>query len=704
MTAPDRPRISVVILTANRIHLLAETLKTLAKGTRIPDEVVVVLNSPEDGTRESLEGQKHAFPLKMIECPQSGFAEARNRGVAAAAGPFVAFLDDDCDADRWWLERLAAALEDAEAVGGAVLPAEHHEVPPDYSPDLNWLVGLSPPAFFSDLAGRLILPQTANLAFRRDVWERFPFHEVGGRLHGSESRQNYAIGREDAQWWRRLRREGVRCTVEQTAIVWHKIPTERFASEAIASRARHDGAAHWQREEPRADLPEAAADLASLPFRIGRDLLFEESLTQGQAIARHMPWARRQWSLLKSAREAVGQPVSVPERAALLGRAAAGVIASQAKPLLRQPAAFLHHAMKPIPPLPTVDDPPGRLLVVCYDFLGDAVLAMPLLEQLRAALPYTRIELLTGEVAGPLFRSRREIDELTVLPSSLSKRSPDAVRRVWKAVQDSQPDAIVVTYFHGAPPLGLFAATNAPVVCWDRDGGLEQQLWYDLASKRVLKSLRKAEVAALLDLAAPFGIETKITRPTYKPSKKAGRRVDSVLDRLGLKANKFAVIHLDGPDGHWKSWDLERWGEIARRLCDEHGLRVLLAGTRQGRRLAEKLNLPTDVAVSVHGIFDSAELAALLKRARIFLGPDSGPAHLAQAVRTPAVILFGPTEEFRWGPMPRLKSDGETALPFRTVRCAPDDLFDSERRGLPANVQVLAIQPDDVMRAVAELL
>ena len=95
---------------------------------------------------------------------------------------------------------------------------------------------------------------------------------------------------------------------------------------------------------------------------------------------------------------------------------------------------------------------------------------------------------------------------------------------------------------------------------------------------------------------------------------------------------------------------------------------------------------------SLHGALDSDELAALLAGALFFVGCDSGPAHLAQAVGAPAMVLFGMTGQHRWGPLPRL--EGEEPPPIRTLSAGPGDLLPEECRGLPVNhaMRLLAVE------------
>ncbi|MBX3728744.1 MAG: glycosyltransferase [Candidatus Sumerlaeia bacterium] len=697
--------ISVVILSGGRLEKLARCLECLAAGTRLPDEVVLVDKDPSGRTAQFLDRAELPFPLARIEGGDLGFAESRNRGVEAARGPLVAFLDDDCYADRYWLERLAVALEGADAVGGVVLPARDHRPPADFVPALNWTVGLSSTGLLSETGGMIELPSTSNLGLRKALWQDLPFQEIGGNLTRPDAAGNYRVGREDAQWWRGVRRCGFRTAIARRALVFHDIEPQRYGFARALGRAENDARAHWHREHPREELAAAAEDVAHYPARVARDL-FAPGVSAAQARRAHGTWARRQWALLAAAVDDPNSDFSPTDRTALLARAGIRLVGDLAKPLVRGAAALAHHEFKRIRPLPSPASPPARLLVVSYNFLGDAVLTIPLLEQLDAAFPDAHLSVLCGPAAAPILRAVPAVDDVIELPGRLPKRDPRAVARVYRAVHDAEPDAIVVTYFHGAPPLGIFAATDAPVICWDQDHGMEQELWRDLGSAVVPKNMKKAEVAALLDLAAPLGVTTRPARPRWTPPAAARERIATLLERWGCEPGRFAVIPLDGVAGTWKVWPHERWAPVAWHLWEQHGLRVVFDGRRTARRTFEALGLSAEWAISSHGMLDTAELGALLAQARVCVGVDSGPQHLAHAVGTPTLTLFGPMDERRWDALPRLSADGDSPLPFAALRAsdAPFEWLPHERLGLPADIWFQRLQPESVIGEVDRLL
>lgn len=117
---------SVIVITRDRPDGLARLLASLAAQTQPPGEVVVVMNACRvsyDAARARWDG---ALPVRWVTEPTPGVAHARNAGVAAARGEILLFIDDDCEADARWIERLVAPFAlnpHIGIVGGEILSA-----------------------------------------------------------------------------------------------------------------------------------------------------------------------------------------------------------------------------------------------------------------------------------------------------------------------------------------------------------------------------------------------------------------------------------------------------------------------------------------------------------------------------------------------------------------------------------------------------
>jgi glycosyltransferase involved in cell wall biosynthesis len=117
------PSISVVVITRNRAEWLKDALHSLARQSRRPDEVVVVDNASQDHTGDIVRIFGDKLNIKYVYEAVRGIPRARNAGVRNATGDIIAFMDDDCVADRDWLKYIEVPFvkdPNVGVVGGEV--------------------------------------------------------------------------------------------------------------------------------------------------------------------------------------------------------------------------------------------------------------------------------------------------------------------------------------------------------------------------------------------------------------------------------------------------------------------------------------------------------------------------------------------------------------------------------------------------------
>ena len=233
------PLFSVVICTRDRREQLARCLDRLA-GLRYPDfEVVVVDNAPRgQGTRSVVDGA--AVPCRYVRENRPGLAWARNAGAAAAAGDFLAFMDDDEAPDPDWLSELMVGFRSGENVGcvaGMILPAAlgtqaqlwfeqfgGHSKGRGFAPAVFSARGSQSPVYPLPPFGA-----GGNMAFRRDA-----LSTIGG-FDVALGAGTPACGAEDTFAFSRLLLSGYRMAYQPSALVRH----EHYADAAGLNRQFH---------------------------------------------------------------------------------------------------------------------------------------------------------------------------------------------------------------------------------------------------------------------------------------------------------------------------------------------------------------------------------------------------------------------------------------------------------------------------------
>ena len=309
------------------------------------------------------------------------------------------------------------------------------------------------------------------------------------------------------------------------------------------------------------------------------------------------------------------------------------------------------------------DFPGGRVLVVRPGGIGDAVLLLPALAALRRAAPASPVDVLCEARNAPLFALSGLADR--ILPYDAHPlRTVRTLRRTRYAA------ALDTEQFH--PSSALFCAlSRAPLrigfnVAPARFGVYTRIVPYDLSGPESAQFARL--FAAALDL--PAGDAS----PPFERSS---------FEQITIPLpTTYAALHVGG-SAPCKRWRSERFAALAAALAERHALPCVLLGAREDLPAARSIlslfpshasasspSSPVVAPVNLVGRLDLARTAAVCARASLLVGPDSGLAHLAAAVGTPVVALFGPSDPAKWGPPP----DRGTAL-RHPLPCSPCSMF-----------------------------
>jgi heptosyltransferase-2 len=335
-------------------------------------------------------------------------------------------------------------------------------------------------------------------------------------------------------------------------------------------------------------------------------------------------------------------------------------------------------ALGALPPAP-------RILIVRYSALGDVVLATSVLQPLRERFPTARLEWVTAPAYAPLLEGLPELAAVHRLGQT-GQDGPAALRARLRGRFDLAID------LQEKVKSGWLTWSAAPRrLHFHRRTGAEALLALlgrDRPNVRGHATRQYAEVLAPLGVAAPGPLRVAL-------SAAAGAAADQALHGAG---DRPLVALAPGATWATKRWSAARFAEVGEALHgDGFGL-VLCAGPGDAVAAAEfraacRAPLVADLtSLKVDG------MAAALARVRLLVACDSGPVHLASAVGTPALALFGPTSPVRWGPSApgRVLSLG---LP-----CQPCSNHGQERCPLGHHRCLVDLGADRVLAAARELL
>jgi ADP-heptose:LPS heptosyltransferase len=195
--------------------------------------------------------------------------------------------------------------------------------------------------------------------------------------------------------------------------------------------------------------------------------------------------------------------------------------------------------------------------------------------------------------------------------------------------------------------------------------------------------------------------------PMFRVSPTARASVADKWERTGLAERDRPVIAIQPSAGaRLKSWPVERWAALADRLATQHDLSVLLCGGPDDgpllRAIQGRMAAPP-VAVACGQSLD--ESAAMFERCAALVGLDGGAAHLAAAVGTPTVRLYGPVPAAVFGPWPPDERATQRVLVTDRLACVPCGDLESPPCGARSSPAcMLALGVDDVLDAVRALM
>jgi heptosyltransferase-2 len=313
---------------------------------------------------------------------------------------------------------------------------------------------------------------------------------------------------------------------------------------------------------------------------------------------------------------------------------------------------------------PWLKQMPKNIIVRMPNWLGDLVMATPVLAEIRKKWPKARITAMAQNKVAALLKEDPHIDELYAFhkPSGWIHRQPE--RDIVEALRCGNYD------------LGILLTNSFSSAWLFWRGHVKNRIGYPGHWRRYLldkvvplpKDLDKQhQISTYKSMLSPLSIELSGRMPKLYVSDNEVDIAKRLLRKLGVTDKHILVgINPGAAYGSAKCWPPQRFKQVVQRLLENPLIRVIFFGDPNGKSLIEEIcyGLPERV-VNLAGKTTIRELMTLIGLCHVFLTNDSGPMHIASALNTPTVSLFGSTSDVRTGPY------GEGCVIHKHVECAP---------------------------------
>lgn len=334
-----------------------------------------------------------------------------------------------------------------------------------------------------------------------------------------------------------------------------------------------------------------------------------------------------------------------------------------------------------------------NIIVRMPNWIGDMVMATPILTDLRKAYPRARITAMCRAPICDLLKEDPQVDELFCFSktSGFSRRN--------------EKKNIIEKLRHGKYDLGILLTHSLSSAWWFWQGKVKVRLGYDCNGRRFFLSHpvplpqdvdRQHLVATYKMLLSPLGIPLSNSAPRLFLADKEVKEAKTLLKQHGVTQESTLVgINPGATYGSAKCWLPHRFREVTERLLSDPNLFVVFFGDQPTTRLVKEIcqGLQSRV-INLAGLTSLREVTALISLCDVLLTNDSGPMHIADAVGTKIVALFGSTSEIVTGPY------RSATVIHKHVKCSP-----CYQRTCPIDFRCMKeIESDEVYQAIVQML
>jgi len=286
-----------------------------------------------------------------------------------------------------------------------------------------------------------------------------------------------------------------------------------------------------------------------------------------------------------------------------------------------------------------------RILVIRIDEIGDVILTTPVFRALKKEFPGCKVDALVKKATKELLEHNPNVDNLIVCEKPWLRNRLNMAYFLSLARKLRRRYDLVIE-LHTAPLNILFAS----LVGGYKVGYGFRGLGF-LLNKTRFSAKKEHIIDKNLDLLGLIDIDHKDKRLDVFYSKKEEVYVKNLLKKHKLTDKRLVCIN-PGTLRANKLWQNHKWAELSDKLIEKYNACILFTGSSNEKQMVNDIVnhiKNKSKAVNLAGKTSLLQLAALIKKCKLFIGADTGSLHIAKAVETPLIGLYGPTSPFIWG-------------------------------------------------------
>jgi heptosyltransferase-2 len=327
-----------------------------------------------------------------------------------------------------------------------------------------------------------------------------------------------------------------------------------------------------------------------------------------------------------------------------------------------------------------------KCLIIRLGSLGDIILTTPVIKALKERYPDTVVDFLVKKEYHDLLSVNPHLNRIITLDSNGVHKGLNGLLKISKELRAGGYTHVIDLHGNLRSRMITSLLPGANTLRYDKQ----------VVKRRLLLSGFKVKtrhtVGAYLDALLPLGIgiHKHLPNPSIYISKDEEEGAKRFLAQAGVSEAEVLVGIAPGAKWPTKRWMEDGFIDVSRKAINELGAGILIFGGPDEADLSKRVATGIgNKAISVAGVAGLKETAALIKRCKVFVSNDSGPMHIATAVGTPVVAIFGPTVQgFGFSPL------GKSVVVEKELKCRPCSLHGSEiclkyhfkcMKGIPAS-------------------